>query len=224
MNTHEIKKLIFKKNGIIYDDKDASWEEFLKTGGIKTNKDCFLDWIRSETENPYQIGLTLMPKKLFHKTISVRTSSKPNAVCISKDLYKHLTKNQLLQRANRYMDILNRLTYKNAYKNHDKKLKTLMFLEGEKSQKDLHLHFAFAMPTNGILIKDFIGRIHRAIVMSDDFMIDKLNAHDEDDLDPLEPIPLEKRFHFKTDIVDDGWLTYCTKELDKKDLKNLYLP
>ena len=264
MNTYQIKQQLFKKTGIIYDDRD-SWAHYLKFGGVKTVKDVFLDWMRTENENAFVIALTLMPKKIFYKVASSRRKLKRN------DVYRHPTKSELLQRASRFVEILNRIVYKNAYKIHGKKLKTMMVVEGEKSLKDLHVHLAFCLPTN-ISAKEFLTRIHRAVEMSDDFLVKRSDGkkeggdvmkdlhlelcdglstsiatkellarihhavemnddslfyrhrNDQDDSEQLDEEPLDLRYHYKSDICNEGWLTYITKELDEKELKNLYFP
>ena len=35
---------------------------------------------------------------------------------------------------------------------------------------------------------------------------------------------MEEKYKYKLDLIDEGWLTYITKKINGKDLKNLYLP
>ena len=35
---------------------------------------------------------------------------------------------------------------------------------------------------------------------------------------------LVDKYRYKLDLIDEGWITYITKKLDGKDMKNLYLP
>ena len=35
---------------------------------------------------------------------------------------------------------------------------------------------------------------------------------------------LVDKYRYKLDLIDEGWLTYITKKINGKDLKNLYLP
>jgi hypothetical protein len=66
-------------------------------------------------------------------------------------------------------------------------------------------------------IKQFVKAVHKAIELSGDFEIENPNyiADDEN---------WTEKYRYKLDLIDEGWLTYITKKIDGKDLKNLYLP
>ena len=40
----------------------------------------------------------------------------------------------------------------------------------------------------------------------------------------LRALDVQTLGHYWSDICNEGWLTYITKELDEKELKNLYFP
>ena len=91
-----------------------------------------------------------------------------------------------------------------------------MTVEGEQSCKDLHTHFAIGKPETMDLM-EFKRLVLKAIEMSGDFMVFdpnfEFNKHN-----------LDQKFRYKLDLIDRDWLYYITKELDRKDLRNLYLP
>jgi hypothetical protein len=105
---------------------------------------------------------------------------------------------------------------KNAYKRLGKKLAVVMTIEGEKSCKDLHVHFAFNKPTTYTL-KKLVKAVRLALELSDEFMIENTSYNVNTD-------SLDKKYRYKLDIIDSGWLEYITKELSKQTIDNFYLP
>jgi hypothetical protein len=66
-------------------------------------------------------------------------------------------------------------------------------------------------------IKEFAKAVKKALELSGDFEITNPNY----DVDADE---LAEKYRYKLDLIDEGWLTYITKKLEGKDMKNLYLP
>ena len=91
-----------------------------------------------------------------------------------------------------------------------------MAIEGEKSIKDLHTHFALLKP-HWLSDKEFSKIINKVIKISGDFCIENTSYSAETD-------NLDKKYRYKLDLIDDEWMTYITKELDKRNFHNLYLP
>ena len=167
-----------------------------KQHSSKSPKRLLRDWLAYECDVDFNFGLTLMPKKL---------------------LDRHLTKTELESACYRFLAILNRLVYKNAYLRYNKKLDVVMAIEGERSFKDLHAHFALAKPDE-MPVKQFVLLVHEALHISNDFVIENAVCPNRlrDDL--------SKRYRYKLDAVNSGWITYITKELDKRSMHSLYLP
>jgi hypothetical protein len=92
-----------------------------------------------------------------------------------------------------------------------------MAIEGEKSFKDLHAHFALAKPEE-MPVKRFVHLVHEALQISQDFVVEN-EARSMQRCDDLC-----KRYRYKLDAVNSGWITYITKELDKRSMHTLYLP
>lgn len=180
----------------------------------KSIKEVTCDWLAHECDARFQLGLTLMPKKVFYKRAYDYKRHR------GRNLYRHLSKDELQSASFRFIHILNSLVYKKAYPRYNKKLDVVMAIEGENSYKDLHTHFAFTMPTNRKL-NDFAKLVIKAIYISDDFVIydPTYKPNNKDEWDRLD-----EKYRYKLDITDSGWLGYITKEADNKNLDNLYLP
>lgn len=176
----------------------------------KSIKEVASDWFVHECETRFQLGLSLMPKKLFFKHVY---DFKKHT---GKDIYRHLNKRELETASYRFIDILNKLVYKKAYKRYNKKLDVVMTIEGEKSFKDLHTHFALTKPTT-MKWNEFARLVRKALNISGDFEIHNPNYKPNKD-------SLDEKYRYKLDITDRYWVYYITKELGKKDLDNLYLP
>jgi hypothetical protein len=91
-----------------------------------------------------------------------------------------------------------------------------MVTEGEQELIDLHSHFAIRRPET-VPLKDFVRAVKKALELSGDFEI--TNSNYDADADSLA-----EKYRYKLDLIDEGWLTYITKKINGKDLKNLYLP
>lgn len=169
-----------------------------------TNKQLITDWLARDCIEQFEFGLTLMPKKVFAGYFKGRKRD------------RHLYKQELETASNRFVEILNKLVYKKAYKRYDKRLGVVMTIEGEKSYKDLHTHFALTKPATMSCI-EFARLVRKAIELSGDFCIFESNYI-------FKPGKFNQQYRYKLDITDDGWLYYITKELDKHNIHNLYLP
>ncbi len=175
-----------------------------------SRRQVLADWLGKGCEQRFDIGLTVMPKKVQHKLKSARYGMK------NPQVLRHLNSSELVTASNRFVELLNRITYKQAYKRFNKRLDIVMVTEGEQELIDLHTHFAIRKPET-MSHKDFSKAVKQALELSGDFEITNPN-YDAD------TNGLEDKYRYKLDLIDDGWLTYITKKIDGKDLKNLYLP
>lgn len=175
-----------------------------------TARQVLADWLGRGVEQRFDMGLTLMPKKVHYKQKSGRYGMKNTQVL------RHLNSSELVNASNRFVELLNRLTYKQAYKRYNKRLDIVMVTEGEQELIDVHTHFAIRKPEQ-MPIKQFVKVVHKAIELSGDFEIENPNFD-------AEAGNFAEKYRYKLDLIDEGWLTYITKKIDGKDLKNLYLP
>ena len=157
---------------------------------------ALVDWLATEKSKDMCMGITIMPKKIKYmprKGIELAE--------------RHVRKDELVQRAGRFVHLLNSCIYKNAYRRNGKKLDCVMTVEGERSCKDLHCHFAFSKP-HTMTAREFNELVKKALAMSDDFCMysERTNAPQH-----------------KVDIADSEWMRYITKELDSKSFANLHL-
>jgi hypothetical protein len=175
-----------------------------------TARQVLADWLGKGVGQRFDMGLTLMPKKVHYKQKSARYGMK------NPQVLRHLNSSELVSASNRFVELLNKQTYKQAYKRYNKRLDIVMVTEGEQELIDLHTHFAIRKPEQ-MPIKQFVKAVHKAIELSGDFEIENPNyiADDEN---------WTEKYRYKLDLIDEGWLTYITKKIDGKDLKNLYLP
>jgi hypothetical protein len=195
MNLTEIREILTKKGAY-----------------STTNKDLLREWLAQDCVNLFNTGLTLMPKKVFYKHIA------PNKAVADGDVFRKMTKRELEKASFNFIHILNKLVYKNSYKREkfNKRLPVVMTIEGEKSFKDLHSHFAIGKPETMDLM-EFKRLVKKAVEMSGDF-------HVFDPSFEFEKHNLDQKYRYKLDLIDRDWLYYITKELDRKALHNLYLP
>ena len=177
--------------------------------GKLSNRETVANWLAHDCCADFDIGLTVMPEKLLCRNLAAVRNIKGNKA------YRHLSKQELEQALINFVDKLNRVIYKNAYKRFNKKLDLIMVIEGEKNCRDLHAHFAIKKPSD-MQLKEFVKRVRLALELSGDFAIENPNY------DPARD-SLEKKYRYKLDIIDRDWLYYITKELDKKYVDNLYL-
>jgi len=175
-----------------------------------TRKQVLSDWLGKGIEKRFDMGLTLMPKKVFYKQKSARYGMK------STQVLRHLNSSEIVRASNRFVELLNKLTFKQAYKRFNKRLDIVMVTEGEQELIDVHSHFAIRKPEQ-MDVREFAKIVHKALQLSGDFVI-KNPAYDAE-----AEIVIDK-YSYKLDMIDEGWLTYITKKLEGKDFKNLYLP
>lgn len=175
-----------------------------------SRRQVLADWLGKGCEKRFDIGLTLMPKKVHHKQKSARYGMK------NQQILRHLNSSELVSASNRFVELLNRLIFKQAYKRFNKRLDIVMVTEGEQELIDLHAHFAIRRPETTSLI-EFKNAVKKALELSGDFEITNPNYDANADI-------LVEKYRYKLDLIDEGWLTYITKKLDGKDMKNLYLP
>ena len=175
-----------------------------------SRRQVLADWLGKGCEQRFDMGLTLMPKKVHHKQKSARYGMK------NPQVLRHLNSSELVSASYRFVELLNRLTYKQAYKRYNKRLDIVMVTEGEQELIDLHTHFAIRKP-EAMTHKEFSKAVKQALELSGDFEIHnpKYDADAE---------TLVEKYRYKLDLIDEGWLTYITKKINGKDLKNLYLP
>ena len=173
-------------------------------------KEYLVAWLMGEAGEMFNCGLTLMPKKKFYKFIPATKKIKDGKV------FRHLNKKETENVLLRFVHILNKLVLKHGYLRHNNRLPIVMTIEGEKDLRDFHGHFAIGKP-KWMELKQFISLVNKAIKLSGEFEI----------LDPTYDFNknnLDKKYRYKLDLIDEGWLGYITKELDKKEFHNLYLP
>jgi hypothetical protein len=212
MNYDQIQTRLFQRTGIIHEDMSAleNFTFFRKNKGHKSNKDLYLSWFKGY----------LSERDLALSSVSDFRRALPRLpISLTLMPQRRMSHNDVCRISVNFVDVLNRLIYKNAYKRYDKKILTVFTIEGEKSLKPLHPHFAFSLPDN-MNFKIFFNTIHRVIQMNDDFIFETEIQKNRNKT--LPPLPIEERYHYKIDIADTEWLEYITKELDTKQLKRLY--
>ncbi len=193
MTLHEIREALEKKGAY-----------------NKGHNQIISNWLAHDCETKFELGLTLMPKKVLYKYVPSSKGVKDNK------LLRKLSKSELEAASIRFVKILNRLVYKNSYERFNKKLDVIMVIEGVKSKKDLHTHFALTKPKE-MIWNEFARRVKKALEISGDFQIfdPTYNFHKDS---------ADEQYRYKLDIIDSDWLYYITKELEAKSVHNLYLP
>ncbi len=177
--------------------------------GYVSLKDVLVEWLSGGLEANFDFGLTLMPKKVFYKSVPRRKANGDT------EIFRHLNRIELEDAGKRFMDLLNKLVYKQAYKRFNRRLDIVMIIEGANELIDLHTHFAVRKPTE-MSIKDFVRLVRKALEMSGEFEIQNPNYKSDTDC-------LSDRFRYKLDLIDSEWLSYITKKLDRREFRNLYL-
>jgi len=170
----------------------------------KNNKQLITEWLARDCIEQFKFGLTLMPKKVFSEYDKDKKDG------------RHLRKAELEAASFRFVHLLNKRVLKSGYRRFNNKLPVVMTIEGERSCKDLHTHFALSKPSTWNYI-EFAKEVREAIDLSGDFCVFDPNSK-------FEAGKFNKQYRYKLEITDDGWLYYITKELDKHKLHNLYLP
>jgi hypothetical protein len=174
-----------------------------------SRRQVLADWLGKGCEQRFDMGLTLMPKKVYFK-------HSPKKLGEDKRIFRHLSYDELCIANSKFIELLNRLTFKQAYKRYNKRLDIVMVTEGEQELIDLHTHFAIRKPET-MSHKEFSKAVKKALELSGDFEITNPNYDADAEI-------LVEKYRYKLDLIDEGWLTYITKKLDGKDMKNLYLP
>jgi hypothetical protein len=101
--------------------------------------------------------------------------------------------------AKRFIQKLNRQVFgKRAADKYGHKLKYLAVVEGERSNKRLHLHMAIGNLPSHIKLNQFENLVSKAKLL-------------------VEHVDVE----YKLDIADSGWFEYMTKEVGTKDTDNV---
>jgi hypothetical protein len=136
--------------------------------GRLSHRQVLADWLGKGCTERFDMGLTLMPKKVHHKQKSSRYGMK------NAQVLRHLNSSELVSASNRFVELLNRLTYKQAYKRFNKRLDIVMVTEGEQELIDLHAHFAIRKPET-MSPKEFSRAVKQALELSGDFEIQNPN-------------------------------------------------
>lgn len=193
MTLHEIREALEKKGAY----------------NIRNNQ-IISNWLAHGCETKFELGLTLMPKKVLYKYVPKNKGVKNNQIL------RHLNRSELEAASIRFIDILNRLVYKHSYNRFNKKLDVVMVIEGATSKKDLHTHFAFTKPKE-MIWNEFSRRVRKALEISGEYVIFNATYNFHKD-------SANEQYRYKLDIIDSDWLYYITKELEAKSVHNLYLP
>jgi len=97
------------------------------------------------------------------------------------------------------MQKLNRAVFgKRAADKHGRSLRYIAVLEGERSKKNLHLHFSIGALPSTIRFNQF------------DTLVREAKSH-------VEHVDEQH----KVDLADSGWMEYICKELGRKDTDNV---
>jgi hypothetical protein len=184
-------------------------------GTSKELKHELIQWLTGVPTQRYHLAVTVQPTKMLYVHKSARHGFK------SLDAYRCKGRNRIMTDGRDLVEKLNHLVYGNAYRRYGKKLDVVMVLEGKKSNKDLHLHFAIQVPKDRDYL-DVTRCIKESILFSGEFQIDN----------PLyrpthtEGSSIEKYRYKIAPIYDEGWITYITKELgpDSNNEINLEFP
>ncbi len=100
--------------------------------------------------------------------------------------------------AKRFTQKLNRQAFGNAAERYNKSLRYLAVVEGERTGKNLHLHFAVGNFPSSYLPNQFSTMVKNAVDL-----VDELDTHHD------------------VQVMDSGWTDYITKELGRKDTDNV---
>lgn len=100
--------------------------------------------------------------------------------------------------AQRFIQKLNQQVFGHSAKRHGKKLDYLVVVEGERSNKNLHLHMAIGNIPSHIKLNQIEQLVIQAKVLVEN--IDEQH---------------------KVDIADSGWMQYITKECGQHDTDNV---
>ena len=151
-----------------------------------TQKAATRTWLRS-LHSAYPLALTLTLKQAIVETTRVGSYT------------RKLTRTDCERIAQRFTQKLNREAFgKRAADKFGKKLTYLIVIEGERSSKNLHLHFAIGNLPKHIRFNQFDALVARAKLY-----VENIDAQ------------------YKVDLADSGWMDYMCKELGTKDTDNV---
>ena len=176
----------------------------------QTLRQALLAWLSDPGGNlHFDTALTVTPRKVFVKCVANKAGTG------GIDIYRRLSKRELERANTRLVHLINKQVYKSAYVRFGKRMDVAAVIEGERELIDKHTHLALKRPAE-IATNEFARRVLKALELSGDFEIlnkgyDK-RKHSDD-----------KKYSYKLEIVDSGWLSYITKKLSGKDFENLYL-
>ena len=151
-----------------------------------TQKEAARTWLGGIAKS-YPVALTLTLKQVI-KEIT------PKGI-----YYRQLTKEDCEKVAARFIQKLNEEIFgKNAVRRHNKGLNYIVTIEGERTEKRLHLHIAIGGFARGFKFNQLGDKVRQA------------KAHVQNLAE-----------QHKLDICDSGWVEYMCKELGRKDTDNV---
>jgi hypothetical protein len=153
---------------------------------LPTQKQAARAWLNGIAKD-YPIALTLTLNQVIKEVT-------PKGM-----YYRQLSKEDCEKAAARFICKLNEETFgKNAVRRHNKGLNYIATIEGERSQKQLHLHLAIGGFPADYKFNQLGNKVRQA------------KAHVQNLAE-----------QHKLDICDSGWVEYITKELGRKDTDNV---
>lgn len=152
----------------------------------KNQKMAVRAWLSGMSHDyPVAITLTLKQTELRHTPYGTHLHK------IQRDDVERIAK--------RFTQKMNREVFgKRQAEKYHRTLKYIVVVEGERSEKRLHLHLAVGGLPKGVRYNQLEEMVARAKSRVD--LIDQ---------------------HYKVDIADSGWITYCCKELGAHDTDNV---
>jgi hypothetical protein len=160
--------------------RKIAWDEQPKA----TTKQATRDWARG-LQNELCVAVTLTLKQSWE----VKTDK---GVFIQR-----INRQECVRVARHFKRKLEHEIFGNAARRYNKRLKWLTVLEGERTNKNLHLHIATNMPKH-IKWNEIDGLVTKAKCY-----VKELDTQ------------------HKVDITDSGWVDYITKEVGAKDTDNV---
>jgi hypothetical protein len=153
---------------------------------VASSKDVLCSWLSAQSaQYPYALTLTLKQ--------TVQTNTALGSVTRS------LKRDDCIRIARRFQQKLNRQVFgKRAAESYGKGLRYMVVLEGERSDKRLHLHMAIGAVPRYIKPNAIAARIAAA-----------------------KQLVSEIDTQHKVDIADSGWLEYIAKEATQNDTDNV---
>ena len=152
---------------------------------VATQKQATRTWLNS-LHKQYPVALTL-------------TLKQHNVVTNAYGTYiQKMDKDEVRRVAKHFTQKLNQQIFGSSAKRYGKGLSYLIVVEGERTNKNLHLHMAIGNLPAYVKWNEIDGLVRNA----------KLRVEELDE-------------QHKVDIVDSGWMEYLTKELGMKDTDNV---